>query len=219
MSELFREIQEDIRRERFDKIWRSVGRFAVWGSVALIAATTVYVVWDNYTQRQAEAKTAQLLRGTERLNSSDYKGAIPIFSALTDDDESSYYSLAMLQKAAAQELGGDREAAKKTYSALVKNQSAKDKTKLSELAKIKTVENNGTIEVSKDSPFYHTLAEQNAWRLLESGKKSEAAEVFANLIKDENSPRTLVERVSAALHIIAPEKLGEKSLEKKVINE
>mgnify|MGYP001362497414 CR=1 FL=1 len=219
MSELFREIQEDIRRERFDKIWRSVGRFAVWGSIALIAATTVYVVWDNYTQRQVEAKTAQLLRGTERLNSSDYKGAIPIFSAMADDNESSYYSLAMLQKAAAQELNGDSEAAKKTYLALVKHQSGKDESKLSEQAKLKIAENNAAIEVSKDSPFYHTLAEQNAWHLLKSGKKSEAAEVFANLVNDKDSPRTLVERSSAALHIIAPEKLGEKSLEKKVINE
>lgn len=218
MSELFREIEEDIKRERFEKLWRSVGRFAVLGSIAVVAATTVFVVWDNYTQRQAEAKTAQLLQGLEHLNSSNYKGAIPIFSAMTDDDTSSYYPLAMLQKATAQELSGDIEGAKKTYATLVKN-DAKDKSEFSELTKLKTVEKDGIIDVSKDSPFYHTLAEQNAWQLLYAGKKSEAADVFAVLVNDEQTPRSLALRASEALRIIAPEKLVEKSAEKKVINE
>lgn len=219
MSELFREIEEDIRRERFEKLWRSIGRFAVWGSIAVIAATTVFVMWDNHAQRQSEAKTAQLLQGLEHLKSSDYKGAILTFSAMSDDDTSSYYPLAMLQKAAAQELSGDIEGAKKTYTTLVKNDVVKGKSEFSELAKLKTLEKDGIIDVSKDSPFYHTLAEQNAWQLLHVGKKSEAADVFAMLMSDEQTPRSLALRAGEALRIIAPEKLVEKSAEKKVENE
>jgi|CXWL01.1.fsa_nt_gi hypothetical protein len=214
MSELFREIEEDIRRERFEKLWRSVGRFAVWGSVAIVVATAVFVAWDNHAQNQAEEKTSQLLKAGERMNASDYKGAISIFSALTDDNTSTYYTIAMLQKAEAQESSGDAEGAKKTYAALAKSNS-----EFSALAKLKSDEKNDVIEISVDSAFYHTASEQNAWRLLHAGKKAEAANIFVSLLNDENSPRSLVSRAREVLRVIAPEKLAEKSIEKKVVNE
>ncbi len=214
MSELFREIEEDIRRERFEKLWRSVGRFAVWGSVAIVVATAVFVAWDNHAQNQAEAKTSQLLKAGERMNASDYKGAISIFSSLTDDDTSIYYPLAMLQKAESQESSGDVEGAKKTYAVLAKNSS-----EFSALAKLKSDDKNNVIEVSADSAFYHTISEQNAWRLLNSGKKAEAANIFVSLLHDKDSPRSLVSRAGEVLRVIAPEKLAERSTEKKVVNE
>ncbi len=198
MSELFREIEEDIKRERFEKLWKSFGFAMVWASIALVAATVIFVLWQNHVQSAAEGKTSQLLRGIDRLQLEDYSGAVPIFSALTDDDSSPYYGIAMLRKAQAQELSGDKEGAQKTYSAL--------STKTSEFAGLAALKLDGSMSVAKDSPFYYTSAEYKAWGLLSSGKKAEAAAAFSELASDKNSPQTLADRAKEVLRTIAPEK-------------
>lgn len=209
MSELFREIEEEVKRERIENIWRSFGRFAVWGSIGIIAATAIFVAWDNYSQNQAEIKTAQLVRGAERVAANDYKGANQALSALTDDDASAYYTLAMLQKASAQEKSGDFESARKTYDALAKKDSTKEGAEFASLAKLK-IDSKDLIEVSPASPFYHSIAERNAWQLLRAGKKTEAADIFLSLMNDENAPRSIAARANEALRVIAPVKLTEK---------
>ncbi|MEQ1788877.1 MAG: tetratricopeptide repeat protein [Rickettsiales bacterium] len=214
MSDLFSEIKEEIKREKLDKVGRKVGFMAVWGSIAIIAATAGYVGWDSYTQKHAEAKTSQLLLGAELMDSKNYKEAIPIFSALADDYVSPYYLISMLQKARAQELGGDVDGAKKTYEILAKGEFG-----FSALAKLKSLQKNSTIEVSTSSPLYYTLAEYNAWQLLRMNKNTEAAGVFASLESDEKAPRSLVERAGEVLRVITPNKSLDKSMEKKTANE
>ncbi len=224
MSELFREIEEEVKRERLENIWKSFGRFAVWGSIGVIAATAIFVAWDNYSQHEAEIKTTQLVRGAERLAANDYTGANQAFSVLTDDDSSVYYTLAMVQKSMAQEKSGDMEAAKKTYEILAKKDATKEGSEFASLAKLK-IDSPDVIDVSPASPFYHSISERNAWQLLKSGKKTEATDIFVSLMNDENTPRSIAARANEALRIIAPGKLAAKpeenssKTEKKVTNE
>ena len=207
MSELFREIEEDIKRERFEKLWSKFGRLAIYASVGVVVATAGFVAWKNYTQDVAEKKTSALLQAIESLDKKEYKDAISAFSKLADDDSSLYYPIAMLQKAQAQEQSGDVSGAKQTYTALAKNNS-----EIAELAKLKTADKNTVIEITKSSPFYHSLAEYNAWQLLSVGKKSEAVDIFASLTKDEKTPRSLAARAGEVLRVIAPEKSEQKKV-------
>jgi hypothetical protein len=210
MNELFREIEEEMKRERFKQGWNSFGHLIIWLSIGVVVATTLFVVWNNYTQRHAEEKTGRFLLGVSRLDSEDYKGAVSIFSELADDESSPYYRLAMLRKAQAQELSGDAEGAKKTYETLAKGEAA-----FSDLAKLKAAGKDGFVEVAPNSPFYYTMVEYNAWQLLRTGKNAEAADAFAALVNDKKTPNSMVARVSEVLRVIAPEKL----MEKKVANE
>ena len=203
MSELFREIEEDIKRERMEKLWRSFGKTMVLASVGLVVATAVFVAWQNYTQSKAEAKTSQFMRGIDRFEVEDYKGAVPIFSELAIDDSSSYYPLAMLKKAQAQELSGDIEGAKKTYEAL-----SKKNTNFSAIATLKLYNSGKKIDATKDSPFYYTLAEYNAWQLLADDKKNEAIDSFVMIMNDKNTPPSLSARTKEILRTLAPDKLG-----------
>lgn len=205
MSELFREIEEDIKRERFEKIWRKVGRFAVWGSVAIILATSGFVIYDNYKQSKAEENTSKLLKAISLVDSKNYKEAVADFSKLSENSDSSYSQIVMLQKAEAQELGGDVEGAKKTYADI-----AKINKEFAGLAKLKAASDNEKIETSSEQPFYHTVAEYNAWNLLGSGKKDEAVSIFTSLVNDPDTPASIVARAREALHFISTQKSDEK---------
>jgi hypothetical protein len=122
----------------------------------------------------------------------------------------------MLKKAEAQYQAGDDEGAKKTYEALAKNDNGSG---FGPLVKLKVIGANEAIDAPQLSPFYHTLAEQKAWQLLGSGKKAEAADIFASLASDNNTPASLANRVKEVLRMVAPEKLAAKPAEKKVSDE
>ncbi len=204
MSELFREIEEDIKRERLDKLWQSVGRFAVWGSVVIIATTAIFVVWGNYTESQDGMRTSVLLSGVGKIDAADYKSALPDLSRLTEDDSSAIYPIAMLQKARAQELSGDVEGAKKTYHIL-----SSQKNEYGELARLKV----GGDDSGSQQVFRLSFLEKKAWEALAKGNKEEAGKLFTELANDKNSPRSVAQRATEVARFIAPE----KSTETKVV--
>lgn len=201
MNELFREIEDGIKQENLERFWRSFGRVMVWASAAVVFGTVCFVLWQNKSQNMAEAKTSELLRGMERLYIEDYSGAIPIFEGFIKDPKSSYYGIAMLQKAKAEELSGNKEAAKKTYEAA----SAGD-TVFASVAKMRS----GKMDGIENSPISPTVMEYKGWMLLGDGsdaeKKSQAADIFAKLAYSNDVPEHLSERAKEVLRTIAPNK-------------
>lgn len=202
MNELFRELEEEINQEKFERIWGSFGRAMVWASIAVVALTVVFVVWQNRSHNSAEQKTSQFLRGIDRLKLEDYKGAIPIFAEIAKDTSSPYYGLAMLRKAKAEAMSGDSGVSKSTLAELAGSDST-----FADIGKL-----GGEIgELDKNSPFYFTLAEYKGWQLLKADKKTEAADVFAALAGDSKTPPSIADRAEEALHTFAPEKIAGKS--------
>lgn len=197
MSELMREIEEDIRRERFDKLWKDFGRVMIGASIAVIVATAILVVWQNHRQGVAQTHTAQLMHGVELFEQQDYKGAIAAFDALSAN--ANYYGIAMLRKAQAQAASGDKEGAAKSYAALAKQDDT-----FGELAKIQAQDKDFQPKLS--SPFYFTQSEFKGWQLLQQGKQAEAVTQFTALRDNDHAPYTLRERMRGVLRQIAPEK-------------
>jgi len=204
MNELLREIEEDIRRERIDKLWGRFGKLMVGMSIAIVLATVVIVIMQNARRTREEQQTAVFMRGMDRLGVADDKGAIAAFTQLTNDDSSSYYGMAMLRKAQAQKDSGDKDGAAKTYAALSAHDDA-----FGELAKMLT-NPDAPLNPQKSSPFYESQSEWQGWQLVKQGKKDEAAKIFMALRDDENAPPSLRERMDVVLQHIAPEKLSEK---------
>ena len=198
MSELFNEIDRELRQERLDKLWAKFGRFMVLISVVVVVATIVVVLWQNSSKKHAEEKTAELLSGLDRMQIEDFKGAIPIFEGLSQDTKSPYYGIAMLRKAESQLRLGENKEAEKTYSQLAASDS-----EFSGIAKL-----HGKVEnVSPNSTFRYTLLEYKAWQKLEEGKKEEAVAVFSDLVADENTPKSIAERAREVLRSLSPANL------------
>jgi hypothetical protein len=206
MNELIREIEEDIRKERLQKLWNSFGRTMVRVSIAIVLATVVMVVWQNQRQESAMKQTGQLIKGIDRMNIEDYRGAAAIFSAMAAE-KNSYYSVAMLHLALAQRMAGDAKAAAETYKTLASHKGGKDETAFIELAKIMAAGSDpANLSPQKGTPFYHTQNEWKAWQLLKQGKKDEAASIFAALKSDGGAPVSVRERAEEMLSYLAPGK-------------
>lgn len=198
MNELYREIEEDIRRERVQKLWHGFGKLMVAASVAVILFTAFVVIMQNHRQARATEQTMQLLQGIDRLRVEDYKGAIVALNELTADTGSSYYGLAMLRKAQAQTALGDRESAAKTYQELAKNDPV--------FGGLGNMLGNDASEPDPKSPFYFSQEEWNGWQLMQRGKKDEAVATFTALRDDAQVPYSMHQRMQEVVRFIAPGK-------------
>lgn len=206
MNELVREIEEDIRRERFDRLWKRFGRIMVGVSVMVVLATIGVVVMQNQKESHAMEQTSEYIRGIDRMDVEDFKGAIKIFDQFAEDPSSSYYGLAMLQKAKAQEALGNNKGAGETYQELSKRSDAFGGL----AALLAPTETGQMMEPVAGSAFYYTQQEWKAWQLMGKGKKAEAIEIFMALREDLDAPMSLRSRMNDVVQHIAPERLLNK---------
>lgn len=197
MSDLLKEFEQDIRRERLDQLWQRFGRMMVGLSVVVVVVTVVYVVWHDYATNRAMEQTSGLVTGGERLNAQKYKEATVEFDKVIATGDASHASLAMLRKAQAQKADGDEGAAIKTYEELAKRDGM-----YADLAKINLEQDKAP---PRDSAFYFTRSEQYAWGLLKAGKKEEAVKIMQSLRDDNEAPRSQRNRLTQLLSHLAPD--------------
>ncbi|MDX1974699.1 MAG: hypothetical protein SFT92_03380 [Rickettsiales bacterium] len=203
MTDFLREIEEDIRRQRLAELWSKLGKAAVIASVTIVLVTVVYVLWQNHRASYQAEQTSLLLRGMERLQSSDYRGAVELFDTIIVDSNANYQALALLQKAQALKALGDEAGVKATLQALAALQS---KNPIAGLAPVLAADASDTlIEPVKDSPFYYSQQEARAWQLLKQAKPKEAALVLQELINDRASPSSMRKRAQELLALVAPD--------------
>lgn len=200
MSELYRELQEDLQRMKLENVWKKYGPWVIRLSVAIVVATVIGVSW-NYLQRSRAAEhTAQMIKGLNLLNEQQYGEAIAAFDKIGDDGV--YGHIAQLRKAEAQRLSGDSDGAKKTLEKLAAQNEGDKGGEFVALAKLAVA-----LEAKKDSPFYYSQTENRAWALMQEGKTDEAAGLFAQLQADEKAPGSLRARARQMTERLAPDKL------------
>ena len=204
MNELVREIEEDIRRERYEKLWNSFGKLMVGISITVVLVTIGIVLVQDRRHTQATEKTMQMIKAIDRMNAEDFKGAIALLDGLAQDMSSDYYGPAMLRKAQAQKAAGDESGAQKTYETL----AAKEHV-YGQLAKL-AVSDKDIPAPDTNTPFYYTQRELQGWQLMEHGKKDEAIAAFNALYADPVTPPSLRERMQEVLQHLAPDSLTKK---------
>ncbi len=214
MSELLRELQEDLHQERLHRLWHSFGKVIIGLSITIILGTVVMVAWQNYSRAKAAGYTGQLMKAADRIKVEDYKGAIVVFDELTKTPGGRYYSIAMLRKAEAQTALGTNDAAMATYRTLAQNSGNDASDSFGALAKLLAANDaDAPISVNEDSAFHHSERERRAWQLLAAGKKTEAAHELSLLRDNDAAPQSLRLRAAMALNTLPPAKTDAKAVE------
>ena len=114
---LLREIDEDIRRERFAKLWKQYGTYVIAAVVLLLAGVAGYKIWQEQAiARRGEA--AEQFTAAVALAGKDRVAAEERLRTIAKDGPSGYAMLAAFQQAALLAKSGDRQAARNAYQAL-----------------------------------------------------------------------------------------------------
>ncbi|HEX3756688.1 MAG TPA: tetratricopeptide repeat protein [Rhizomicrobium sp.] len=67
MSDIFREVEEDVRRERLEKFWKAYGDYVIAAGILLLAAIGGFELWQHH-QADQRAKAATALIAAQRIS-------------------------------------------------------------------------------------------------------------------------------------------------------
>ena len=100
MGDIFREIDEELKQERFERLWKRYGKFIVGAAVAVVLIVGCYKAWEHYSLKQKEESSMQYWSAIQLLNDGKKEDAAALFGSLVKNGTSGYRILAKFQKTA-----------------------------------------------------------------------------------------------------------------------
>jgi hypothetical protein len=120
VTDIFREVEEDVRRERIEKLWKAYGNYIIAAVVLLFAGIGGWQLWDRYEQ-QERAKVAGAFMAAQRITNP--QAAATAFVDIARTAPKGYASVARLSEAAAMFASGQQGSAIDLYKQIAKDDS------------------------------------------------------------------------------------------------
>jgi hypothetical protein len=213
VSDIFQEIDEELRRENFAKLWARYGKYVIVLAVVLVLATAGVVQWRHYQQHQREAEGARYVGALNLAQQGKDKDAADAFAALARDSGGGRATLARLQEAALKARAGDTAGAIAAYDALANDGSAEPvfrdvATLLAAQYGLKDGEPKAIIAklaplTGADNPWHPSALELTALAQLKAGDRTAARATYQRLADDLTAPQGLRARATEMLTALA----------------
>lgn len=162
MTDIFQEVEEDLRRERLKRVWERFGIYIIFTAVLIVLVTAGYRGWEWWTTRQERAAGDAFLALVAEAEDALPATAAANLVAYAEGAPAGYAMLARFRAASAYEAAGETESAIETLRAL---------------------------SADAPDPLYRDLARVRlASVLLDAGQPAAARDAVADLANDPSSP-------------------------------
>lgn len=212
MSDVFREVDEEVRKDQALSLWNRYGRFLIGGVIAVVVVTAAWQAWSTWSLNQRRADAGQFLDGLGLVARDRPGEAIGIFAQLGADAGAGYRALAQLQHGASLVAAGDSAAGVAAFDAMAADggldRTLRDLARLLAAQALVDTADAATLE-RRLSPL---LAESNPWRFsarelsglaaVRHGDLEAAARWFAQLADDPATPQGMRGRAAEMLAAI-----------------
>lgn len=202
---LIREVDEDLKKDQAEKLWKAYGKYVVAGAVALILGVAGYEAWKHWKTSQAQAESARFAEALQHVAQDRDAASLAGLEQLAKDGKTAYASLALLKKAGFLAAVGDKTKAVEAFEAVADSdldalyrQSAKlhavyvqmetgDPAKLeADLAPL----------AADNEPWRHPARELQGLLALRMGDNAKALDIFTKLSDDAAAPQGLRARAA-----------------------
>lgn len=207
MPDVFDEVEEDLRRDRAEKLWKKYGPYLIAAAVALVAATGAYSFWQDHQRKRLEA-SAQRYAVAGDLVAGDRERALAELRGLAQDGAGGFAGLARLKEAAltaerdpSQGLALFRRAAgDSALDAELRRMAAAMAAVLSvDAATRAEAEQAAQGLQTAGSPFRNAGREIEALAALRAGDTARARDLYRVIADDLNAPAGLRQRAAEML--------------------
>lgn len=212
VADIFQEVEEDVRRERFEKLWKRYGNYVVGVALAAVLVTAGIVWWRDYQRKQNEARAERFLAALEQAGRGEADPAKAAFAKLAEDGGAGYATLARLQQGALLAKAGDAAGAVKQYEAIAADgridQLFRDFAVV--LIAQETIETADPAALTQrlqaltgdKNPWRHSATELMALLAKRAGDAAKAKELYTRLADDLTAPQGMRARATEMLAII-----------------
>lgn len=118
MSDIFREVEEDLRKERAQALWDKYGIWVIGAAVAIVAVVAGTTWWNAYQRSQAEDASRAYMEADALAAEGELAEAARRFEALAAERGGGYETVARLRAAALLAEAGERDAAVAAFDAV-----------------------------------------------------------------------------------------------------
>jgi hypothetical protein len=204
VSDIFREIDEEIRRENLLKLWSRYGRYVIAAAVVLMLLAGAVAVWRSHERTLREEQSERFAAALTLFREGKYDEAEKLFQAVGREG-GGYATLARFEEAAALAKKGDGKGAVAAYDRIA--QSSLDPTfrdlavLLAALETLPEAPPQATIARLKPltatgNPWRPTALELTAAAQLKAGDKKAALAIYQGLVGDATAPPSLRARAA-----------------------
>ena len=213
MSELFDEVDEDVRRDQLKKLWDQYSIYIVAGAFLIVAAVGGWRGYQYLEAKKAAEAGAAFDKAVELSEANKHSEAEAAFTDLAAKAPSGYRMLARL-RAAAEVATRDPPAAAKMYDDIAADRSVGAPEQ--DLARIRaagllldTMSYNNMLQrlepaTAPGATYRHTARELlalSAWRANDGGATRQWLDMIAN---DGETPASLRSRAEALQALLPP---------------
>lgn len=216
MSDIFHEIEEDLRREKLDKFWEKYRFRIISGLVIIVVGVTGYLWWGEATERRNAALSDEYLAASELMTSGNEEAGMAALEEIIANRAGGYVVLAAMQKAAKLASDGQTDEAVRAYDAI--RSSNKTEDVLGQLAAIKAgwllVESEdyasmtarlGDIAYAGDEgPWAAAATEILAYSAVRAENYEEAEGLYNKIRNMRSATMGIIGRTAEMLSIIQP---------------
>ncbi len=208
-DEIFREVDEDLQRERYMRLWQRYGRYVAGAALAAVLATAAWVGWQSYDLSRRQALSDRYATAAALAAEGEVAGSINAFAELAGDTSTGYRVLARLRQAALLRRNGDAVGALAVYDAAAADggapQTLRDLATI--LGALHGLDLRDNSEVTRrldplaadDSPWRFSARELLALVALRAGDQARARELLQALADDLSAPQGLRARAAELL--------------------
>jgi len=203
---LFKEIDEDLRQQKYAELWRKYGKFAIGASVALVLVVASVKGWEAYDQNRKVTDSKQLSSALNSIDKTKLDDANTILDNIIKNGSAGYAILARLNKAAILAKGGERTKAIESYLSIA-NDTVIERD-LRDLAIIMSAQLGlGHMDsklflvrleklIDGENAWRHSAKELSALFAQNSGDRTRALQLYTELSDDATAPSGIRSRAA-----------------------
>jgi hypothetical protein len=221
-DEFIEDIQNDIRQENIEKLWKKYGTIVVSTATLMLAASTGWMIYSNNRENALVVTSDKFIKASNLAASKNVTSAIGVFESIQKDGFPTYSALSHIAeaKALSEKGGADFKKAQTILQNLSKDNTAdvvfRDYAALTyvkneiDLLNL-TVENDGPLQADvkaklenlvmkldqisgEDAPWALGALDLKGLILLNLKEFSKASEVYIKILQTPHCPRGLLTR-------------------------
>ena len=206
MGDIFQEVDEAVRQDRWQTIWSRYGNWIVAAVVVVVLGTAGISYWNNLRVEQRLETSVRFSEGLSLLEQQRYRESADAFASLTEDAGAGYALLARFREAQALAQSGDAAGAVAIYDAVRSDESVETVYRdLASLFAALQLMRSGSADdagarlepvAEENEPFRHLARELQAHLVLQAGDAAAARQAFEALSEDADAPSGVRSRAS-----------------------
>ncbi|HEY6578171.1 MAG TPA: tetratricopeptide repeat protein [Rhizomicrobium sp.] len=210
MTDIFREVEEDVRREQYEKLWNKYRDHIIAAAALVVIAVAGFQLYRVYEQREVNKASIAYQAAAQLLDGQQPRAAEPDLAALAKSAPGGYAKLARLAQADALFAAGDHVAAIRLYEQIANSNDPY----LGAVARIHAAwaiadgASKPEIEtllapLTDPTNPWHSLAQEIfAYEDMRAGDAAQALKSYQALAADPNAPSSLHTRATAMVRFL-----------------